>query len=102
MSYARPEYLVETDWVAENLNNPTVRILESDEDPLLYAIGHIPGAARQQRKAMLQPTSISAKQPIALYRMTGSGSSSTNACGYISITAAVRATSYLSVITRAR
>ena len=46
MSYARPEYLVETDWVAEHLNDPSVRIIESDEDPLLYAIGHIPGAAQ--------------------------------------------------------
>lgn len=44
MSYAHPEYLVETDWVSDNLNNPSVRIVESDEDPLLYAIGHIPGA----------------------------------------------------------
>jgi len=46
MPYARPEYLVETDWVAANLNDPSVRIIESDEDPLLYAIGHIPGAAQ--------------------------------------------------------
>jgi len=46
MSYAYPEYLVETDWVADHLNDPNVRIIESDEDPLLYAIGHIPGAAQ--------------------------------------------------------
>ena len=46
MSYARPEYLVETDWVADHLNDPNIRIIESDEDPLLYAIGHIPGAAQ--------------------------------------------------------
>lgn len=46
MSYAHPEYLVETDWVAENLNDPNIRIIESDEDPLLYAIGHIPNAVQ--------------------------------------------------------
>lgn len=46
MSYARPEYLVDTEWVASHLNDPDIRIIESDEDPLLYAIGHIPGAAQ--------------------------------------------------------
>lgn len=42
--YAHPDFLVETDWVAENLTNPNVRIVESNEDPLLYPSGHIPGA----------------------------------------------------------
>jgi thiosulfate/3-mercaptopyruvate sulfurtransferase len=42
--YAHPEYLVETDWVAEHLSDPQVRIIESDEDPLLYKMGHVPGA----------------------------------------------------------
>lgn len=42
--YARPEALVTTDWVAEHLNDPNVRIVESNEDPLLYSAGHIPGA----------------------------------------------------------
>jgi thiosulfate/3-mercaptopyruvate sulfurtransferase len=42
--YAHPDVLVSTDWVAERLNDPGVRIVESDEDPLLYAAGHIPGA----------------------------------------------------------
>jgi len=44
--YAHPEYLVETDWVAEHLDDPSVRIIESDEDALLYDMGHIPGAVR--------------------------------------------------------
>jgi len=44
--YAHPEYLVETNWVAENLNNPAVRLVESNEDPLLYEMGHIPGAVK--------------------------------------------------------
>lgn len=42
--YARPDVLVDTQWVADHLTDPNVRIIESDEDPLLYASGHIPGA----------------------------------------------------------
>jgi thiosulfate/3-mercaptopyruvate sulfurtransferase len=42
--YAHPEALVSTDWVAEHLDDPGVRIVESDEDPLLYPSGHLPGA----------------------------------------------------------
>ena len=42
--YAHAEMLVSTEWVAEHLNDPNVRIIESDEDALLYASGHIPGA----------------------------------------------------------
>lgn len=43
--YANPDMLVSTEWVAEHLDDPDVRIVESNEDPLLYASGHIPGAA---------------------------------------------------------
>ncbi len=42
--YANPDVLVSTDWVAEHLNDPKIRIVESDEDTLLYGSGHIPGA----------------------------------------------------------
>jgi len=42
--YAHPEKLVSTAWVAENLDAPNVRIVESNEDVLLYFSGHIPGA----------------------------------------------------------
>jgi thiosulfate/3-mercaptopyruvate sulfurtransferase len=42
--YVRPEVLVSTDWVAKHLNDPDVRIVESNEDPLLYGTGHVPGA----------------------------------------------------------
>jgi len=45
-AYAHPEYLVETDWVAAHLKDASVRVIESDEDPLLYAMGHIPGAVQ--------------------------------------------------------
>jgi len=42
--YANPDKLVSTDWVAEHLLDDNVRIIESNEDPLLYPSGHIPGA----------------------------------------------------------
>jgi len=42
--YAHPEMLVSTEWVAEHLNDPNVRIVESNEDTLLYASGHLPGS----------------------------------------------------------
>ncbi len=42
--YIHPEVLVSTDWVANHLNDPKIRIVESNEDPLLYPSGHIPGA----------------------------------------------------------
>lgn len=44
--YAHPEVLVETEWVAQHLNDPHIRIVESDEDVLLYEVGHIPGAVK--------------------------------------------------------
>ncbi len=44
--YAHPEMLVSTDWVAQHLDDPDVRIVESNEDPLLYPSGHIPGAVQ--------------------------------------------------------
>jgi thiosulfate/3-mercaptopyruvate sulfurtransferase len=42
--YSDPGALVSTDWVADHLSDPAVRIVESNEDPLLYSSGHIPGA----------------------------------------------------------
>jgi thiosulfate/3-mercaptopyruvate sulfurtransferase len=44
--YANPDALVSTDWLAERLNDPGIRILESDEDVLLYDTGHIPNAQK--------------------------------------------------------
>jgi thiosulfate/3-mercaptopyruvate sulfurtransferase len=46
MPYTHPEYLVDTEWVAAHSKDPDVRIIESDEDPLLYPIGHVPGAVQ--------------------------------------------------------
>ncbi len=42
--YVHPDVLVSTEWVAQHLNDPNVRIIESNEDPLVYPSGHIPGA----------------------------------------------------------
>ncbi len=41
---SREKVLVTADWVAENLNNPAVAIIEVDEDTTLYAQGHIENA----------------------------------------------------------
>jgi thiosulfate/3-mercaptopyruvate sulfurtransferase len=45
-TYARPEMLVSTDWLAEHLGHAELAIVESDEDVLLYDTGHIPGAVK--------------------------------------------------------
>ena len=45
-SYAHPERLVSTEWLAEHLEDPNVVVVESDEDVLLYHTGHIPGAIK--------------------------------------------------------
>ncbi len=44
--YAHPEVLVDTSWVADHLNDPNVRIIEADEDVLLYEVGHLQNAAK--------------------------------------------------------
>ena len=36
--------LVSTEWVAAHLNDPNVRLIESNEDTLLYAVRPHPGA----------------------------------------------------------
>ena len=42
--YAHPEVLVDTQWVADHLNDPNVRIVDTHIDPTSYEEGHIPGA----------------------------------------------------------
>ncbi|EQD33496.1 hypothetical protein B1A_19004, partial [mine drainage metagenome] len=43
--YAHPEAVVETEWVAQHLTDPKVRILEVDYDPAAnYELSHIPGS----------------------------------------------------------
>ena len=43
--YAHPEVLVSTDWVADHLNDPRVKLVEVDVDTEAYDQGHIKGAA---------------------------------------------------------
>jgi thiosulfate/3-mercaptopyruvate sulfurtransferase len=51
--YAK-DVLVETDWLAEHLDDPSIRIVEVDENPALYAEAHIPGAIGFDWKKDLQ------------------------------------------------
>ncbi len=44
--YAHPEALVSTEWLAAHLDDANIRIVESDEDVLLYDTGHIPNAQK--------------------------------------------------------
>jgi thiosulfate/3-mercaptopyruvate sulfurtransferase len=41
---AHPETIVETDWVADNLDTENLRLVEVDVDTTAYDQGHIPGA----------------------------------------------------------
>jgi thiosulfate/3-mercaptopyruvate sulfurtransferase len=50
MSYARPELLASTEWLADNLGRPEVRVLDVRWRPdgtarQVHALGHVPGAA---------------------------------------------------------
>jgi len=83
--FAHPERLVTTAWLAEHLDDPRLRILESDEDVLLFDIGHIPNAQkidwfndlndRVQRdyvssepfEALLRARGIDESTPVVLY-----------------------------------
>jgi thiosulfate/3-mercaptopyruvate sulfurtransferase len=83
--YAHPEKLVSTEWLAAHLGDASLRILESDEDVLLYEMSHIPGAQKVdwhvdlndpvQRdyispegfSALLRTKGIDATTPVILY-----------------------------------
>lgn len=45
-SYAVPHRLVTTEWLSANIGVPGVKIIESNDDILLYDIGHVPGAVK--------------------------------------------------------
>jgi len=42
--YAKPDALVETDWLEEHVNDPNIRVIEVDEDTEAFEKGHIQGA----------------------------------------------------------
>ena len=79
--YVHPDALVSTDWLAAHLDDPNIRIVESDEDVLLYDTGHIPGAVKVDWHADLNDPLvrdyISAPQFEALLRSHGIDQSTT-------------------------
>ena len=44
--YASPDVLVSTGWLAEHLDDANLRLIECDEDVLLFDFGHIRGAQK--------------------------------------------------------
>jgi thiosulfate/3-mercaptopyruvate sulfurtransferase len=52
--YKHPEVLVSTEWAAEHLNDPKVRLVEVDVDTAAYDQGHIPGAVGWNWQTQLQ------------------------------------------------
>ena len=52
--YVHPEVLVSTQWVADHINDANIRIVESDEDILLYEVGHIENAIKIDWQTDLQ------------------------------------------------
>jgi thiosulfate/3-mercaptopyruvate sulfurtransferase len=79
--YAHPEALVSTQWVAAHLDDPSLRLLESNEDVLLYDVGHIPGAQKidwhQDLNDTVQRDYVDRAQFEALVRRLGIDASST-------------------------
>ena len=79
--YAHPEALVTTTWLADHLDDPTIRVIESDEDVLLYDTGHIPGAQKvdwhQDLNDPVQRDYVSAEQFERLLRKKGIDESTT-------------------------
>jgi len=75
--YTHPEVLVSTDWVAEHLGDPKIRLIESNEDILLYDTGHIPGAVKIDWHADLNDPTVrdyvSKEQFETLLRTNGIG-----------------------------
>ena len=56
--YKKPELLVSTDWVLENKDKSGIKVIESNEDILLYDIGHIEGAIKLDWETELQDNLI--------------------------------------------
>lgn len=58
MPYAHPEVLVSTQWVLEHHKDANIRLVEVDEDFLLYEQGHVPGAVKIDWHTNLQREDI--------------------------------------------
>jgi thiosulfate/3-mercaptopyruvate sulfurtransferase len=57
-TYARPDTLVTTEWVANHLNDPKVHTVEVDVDTAAYQQGHIPGAVGWNWSTQLCDTQV--------------------------------------------
>src|SRR5581483_10637894 len=55
-SYAHPEALVSTEWVAQHAKDPNVRVVEVDVDTKAYDEGHVPGAIAWAWNSQLSDT----------------------------------------------
>jgi thiosulfate/3-mercaptopyruvate sulfurtransferase len=55
-SFAHPEVLVTTEWLAQHLDEPGIRTIEVDVDTAAYDAGHIPGAVGWSWKTDLADT----------------------------------------------
>ncbi len=58
MGYFNPDVLVDCQWIEANRNDPKVRIIESNEDVLLYDTGHIAGAVHIDWRRDLQDSLV--------------------------------------------
>jgi thiosulfate/3-mercaptopyruvate sulfurtransferase len=58
MSYAHPETLVSTSWLAEHFNDPSIRIVEVDVDTTSYDQGHAPAAVGGNWNTQLCDTTV--------------------------------------------
>jgi thiosulfate/3-mercaptopyruvate sulfurtransferase len=56
--YAHPEVLVDTAWVEAHHRDEGVRVVEVDEDVLLYLQGHVPGAVQLDWHTELQRSDV--------------------------------------------
>ncbi len=83
--YAHPERLVSTAWLEAHLGHPALRLLECNEDVLLYDVEHIPGAqkldwhvdlndaverdyvSREAFQALLRARGIDESTPVVFY-----------------------------------
>jgi thiosulfate/3-mercaptopyruvate sulfurtransferase len=56
MTYANPNALVDTRWLEARLDDPSIAVIEVDEDTEAFHRGHIPGAIAMDWKLELQAT----------------------------------------------
>ena len=64
-TYARPEMLVSTDWLASHLNDPDVRIVDMRRAAADYEAGHVPNAVYLANDAIRDPKAAPTFLPTA-------------------------------------